>query len=83
MFVTTGRRPQQSPTNPVAPLGCNGRVVLSEAGPAMSMWTQGVSLANVLRNRPDLSRYDELVPAPMTCDPGEPPIPDEESDETR
>jgi hypothetical protein len=32
---------------------------------------------------PDLSLYDELVPAAMTCDPGEPPIPDEESDETR
>jgi hypothetical protein len=32
---------------------------------------------------PDLSRYGELVPAPMSCDPGEPPIPDEESDETR
>jgi len=32
---------------------------------------------------PDLSRYDELVPAPMTCDPGEPPIFDEEPNETR
>jgi hypothetical protein len=32
---------------------------------------------------PDLSRYDELVPTPMTCDPGEPPNPDKESNETR
>jgi hypothetical protein len=32
---------------------------------------------------PDLSLYDELVPTPMTCDPGAPPIPKEESDETR
>jgi transposase len=32
---------------------------------------------------PDLSLYDELVPAPMTRDPGAPPLTDEESDETR
>jgi len=32
---------------------------------------------------PDLSLYDELVPAPMTRDPGTPPPTDEESDETR
>jgi len=32
---------------------------------------------------PDLSLYDEFVPTPMTRDPGEPPLPDEESDETR
>jgi hypothetical protein len=32
---------------------------------------------------PDLSLYDELVPVPMTRDPGAPPIPDKESDETR
>jgi hypothetical protein len=32
---------------------------------------------------PDLSLYDELVPAPMTRDPGAPPIPDKESDEPR
>src|SRR5262245_43423385 len=38
--------------NPVPPLGCDGRVVLSDAGPAMSMCTHGVSLANVLRNSP-------------------------------
>src|SRR3954468_3507232 len=38
--------------NPVPPLGCDGRVVDSEAGPGMSTWTHGVSLANDLRNRP-------------------------------
>jgi len=32
---------------------------------------------------PDLSLYDELVPAPMTRDPGAPPLTDEDSDETR
>lgn len=32
---------------------------------------------------PDLSLYDELVPAAMTRDPGTPPGTDEESDETR
>jgi transposase len=32
---------------------------------------------------PDLSLYDELVPAPMTRDPGASPIPDEDLDETR
>jgi hypothetical protein len=32
---------------------------------------------------PDLSLYDEFVPAPMTRDPGTPAFPAEESDETR
>jgi transposase len=32
---------------------------------------------------PDLSLYDELVPAPMTRDPGAPPALNEEFDETR
>jgi len=32
---------------------------------------------------PDLSLYDELVPTPMTRDPGAPPAPDEDADETR
>ncbi len=32
---------------------------------------------------PDLSIYDELVPTPMTRDPGAPPAPDEDADETR
>jgi len=32
---------------------------------------------------PDLSLYDELVPAPMTRDPGAPLVGEEESDETR
>lgn len=32
---------------------------------------------------PDLSLYDELVPTPMTRDPGAPPVTDEESDEAR
>ena len=36
----------------VPPLGCDGRVVDSDAGPAMSTWTHGVSLANVSKNRP-------------------------------
>jgi transposase len=32
---------------------------------------------------PDLSRYDQLVPQPMTRDPGAPPTSDEDDDETR
>jgi hypothetical protein len=32
---------------------------------------------------PDLSLYDELVPSPMTRDPGAPPIADEDADERR
>jgi hypothetical protein len=32
---------------------------------------------------PDLSLYDELVPTPMTADPGAPPAAVEDSDETR
>jgi hypothetical protein len=32
---------------------------------------------------PDLSLYDELVPTPMTRDPGVPLLTDEDSDETR
>ena len=32
---------------------------------------------------PDLSLYDELVPTAMTRDPGAPPAPDEDTDETR
>ncbi len=32
---------------------------------------------------PDLSLYDELVPPPMTLDPGKPPATDEDDNETR
>jgi hypothetical protein len=32
---------------------------------------------------PDLSLYDELVPTPMTLDPGAPPIPTRTPNETR
>ena len=32
---------------------------------------------------PDLALYDELVPTPMTRDPGAPPITEEDADETR
>src|SRR6187402_2059804 len=38
--------------NPVPPLGCDGRALETDAGPAMSTCTHGVSLANVFRNRP-------------------------------
>jgi transposase len=32
---------------------------------------------------PDLSLYDELVPSPMTRDPGAPPVAEEDTDESR
>src|ERR1044071_6097060 len=38
--------------NPVPPFGCDGLAVDTEAGPAMSTCTHGVSLANVFRNSP-------------------------------
>ena len=48
---------------PLPPRGWCGRAVVSDAGPAMSTWTQGVSLANTLRNRPAVFGTDATLVA--------------------